>query len=358
MPRAPRSRIEVDAASLLPFPPHGASRLPWVDVVNYNLELRDGRRYVGDRASKRAFFAHLDHWRGIAREHGGDPFGDTASDAIGRKVLVEQWQQGSPEAATTIELAVDAFAADLAEVVQRYLRKAWKGVRTIVVGGGFRRGALGERVIAQARLRLAEAGVEVDLVPIRDDPDEAGLLGSAYLLPEWVMASCGAFLAIDIGGTNVRCGIVRVRAAKSGRLGRPEVVQAKRWRHDDDHPHREDLVAEIVDMLGALATGKKARALGLAPFVGVGCPGRIRPDGGIDRGTQNLPGDWFHLRFHLPDKLRTGLPTIAGRDSVVMLHNDAVVQGLSQLHWLRDEDQWGVLTIGTGLGNARFARRA
>jgi hypothetical protein len=33
------------------------------------------------------------------------------------------------------------------------------------------------------------------------------------------------------------------------------------------------------------------------------------------------------------------------------------VQGLSQLPFMHDRERWGVLTIGTGLGNARFTTR-
>jgi hypothetical protein len=39
------------------------------------------------------------------------------------------------------------------------------------------------------------------------------------------------------------------------------------------------------------------------------------------------------------------------------MHNDAVVQGLSEIPYMRDVEHWGVLTIGTGLGNARFTNR-
>ena len=39
------------------------------------------------------------------------------------------------------------------------------------------------------------------------------------------------------------------------------------------------------------------------------------------------------------------------------MHNDAVVQGLSEVPFMQDVDHWGVLTIGTGLGNARFTSR-
>jgi hypothetical protein len=41
----------------------------------------------------------------------------------------------------------------------------------------------------------------------------------------------------------------------------------------------------------------------------------------------------------------------------VVVHNDAVVQGLSELPFVSDRTHWGVLTIGTGLGNARFTNR-
>lgn len=42
---------------------------------------------------------------------------------------------------------------------------------------------------------------------------------------------------------------------------------------------------------------------------------------------------------------------------MILMHNDAVVQGLSEVPFTRDFEHWGVLTIGTGLGNARFTNR-
>ncbi len=42
---------------------------------------------------------------------------------------------------------------------------------------------------------------------------------------------------------------------------------------------------------------------------------------------------------------------------MVLLHNDAVVQGLSEAPFMTDVTHWGALTIGTGLGNARFTNR-
>ena len=39
------------------------------------------------------------------------------------------------------------------------------------------------------------------------------------------------------------------------------------------------------------------------------------------------------------------------------MHNDGVVPGLSEIPFMQDVKRWGVLTIGTGLGNARFTNR-
>jgi predicted NBD/HSP70 family sugar kinase len=49
---------------------------------------------------------------------------------------------------------------------------------------------------------------------------------------------------------------------------------------------------------------------------------------------------------------------VIGREATqVMVHNDAVVQGLSELPFMRDVKRWAVLTIGTGLGNASYVNQ-
>lgn len=42
----------------------------------------------------------------------------------------------------------------------------------------------------------------------------------------------------------------------------------------------------------------------------------------------------------------------------MLMHNDAVVQGLSEVPFMQDVKRWSILTIGTGLGNARFTNRS
>ena len=51
------------------------------------------------------------------------------------------------------------------------------------------------------------------------------------------------------------------------------------------------------------------------------------------------------------------LDQINEHDTVIIMHNDAVVQGLSERPFMDDVERWAVLTIGTGLGNARFTNR-
>src|ERR1700761_1297854 len=62
-------------------------------------------------------------------------------------------------------------------------------------------------------------------------------------------------------------------------------------------------------------------------------------------------------KFNLPASLVEAIPAIGDHDTAVLMHNDGVAQGLSEVPFMQDIDHWGVLTIGTGLGNARFSNR-
>jgi hypothetical protein len=62
--------------------------------------------------------------------------------------------------------------------------------------------------------------------------------------------------------------------------------------------------------------------------------------------------------FNLPQRVSAAISTINGHEVSVLMHNDAVVQGLSEAPFMTDVEHWGVMTIGTGLGNARFTNRA
>ena len=115
----------------------------------------------------------------------------------------------------------------------------------------------------------------------------------------------------------------------------------------------ERMAAMVLELI-ELADEEKIK---LAPFIGIGCPGLIDERGIILKGGQNLPGNWEGDGFHLPGEIAHRLPRLAGHEPVVIIHNDAVIQGLSEVPNMTDIRHWGVLTIGTGLGNARFTNR-
>jgi len=251
---------------------------------------------------------------------------------------------------------VEEFAGELATVVRRFLRlDSWKDTQRIVIGGGMIGSRIGELAMGRASIMLAAEGVTIELQAIESDPDEAGLIGAVHLAPSWVMAGHDAILAVDIGGTNVRCGIVKTRWRKASDFSRAGVVRREKWRHADEGPNRSVMVEHIADMLMDMVRYSERKKIRLAPFVGIGCPGLIRPDGSIARGAQNLPGDWESQAFHLPTAVWRRLLALGSDPMLVLMHNDAVVQGLSELPFMRDVKHWGVLTIGTGLGNVSFS---
>jgi predicted NBD/HSP70 family sugar kinase len=337
---------------------HGGRILPAVMVDTYNEELRDSEGFVGDRASGRAFRAILEDWRERLRAQGDDPFGDMPTQEISKSKMDKLLATGDPLTAGLIHTVVEEFAQELATVVRRFLRlEGWLGTERIVVGGGLSASHIGELSMGRAAVLLAGEGIAIELRSIGNHPDKAGLIGAVQLAPSWVLAGHDAILAADIGGTNLRVGVVELNM-KKGDLSKAAVWKHLHWRHRDDEPTRDEALARIAAMTEELMAEAAEQKLKLAPFVGVGCPGLIDERGTILTGGQNLPGNWEGEGFNLAAELTERLPRIHDHEPVVILHNDAVVQGLSEVPAMADVTHWGVLTIGTGLGNARFTNRA
>ncbi|MBO9716795.1 MAG: ROK family protein [Pseudoxanthomonas sp.] len=336
---------------------HGASRLRAVHVDHYNLLVRDpdGGGFLGDRASQTAFREVLDTARRRQRT-GKDPFGSRDSAELGKKEIDLVLVGGAVDASHLVHLAVEEFARRLAHVIQVFLlQPQWTGVERIVLGGGFPASEAGGLAIRRAERLLRMAGAEVRLRTLRHDADEGGLLGWVSLLPR-LQRRHAAFLAVDVGGTNIRCAIVEHRLKKHPDCRRARLLEAMKWRHADQAPTRGQAVLRLSAMLNALAAHARTRGIDLAPFVGVACPGRVERDGTLSQGAQNLPGNW-ESPFSLPLALAEHLDPIDGKAPRVLLHNDAVVQGLSEAPWMGKAVRWAVLTIGTGLGNAVYTNR-
>lgn len=317
----------------------------------YNTELRDDEGFLGDRASRRAFVHLIDAWRERLRAVDDDPLGETPT--AGPK-LDQALVGGDLQASGLILSAIEEFAQELAGVIRRFLvLPEWQGTQAIVVGGGLRASRVGALAIGRAAVLLKGDGRTVDLTPIHHHPEQAGLIGAVHLAPAATFAGRDAILAVDIGGTNIRAGLVALNRPRAPAC----IIDSAVWRYSEDEPSRDDAIARLAEMLRGYVQRAEQDGIRLAPFIGIGCPGVIRADGTIARGGQNLPGNWEGAGFNLPRQLGGLMPRIGAAETIIMMHNDAVVQGLSEVPRMRAVEKWGVLTIGTGLGNARFSRR-
>src|SRR5260370_18319993 len=100
---------------------HGGARLRWGEVDSLNIELKDEKGFLGDRASRGAFRDILDRWRKPLRKSGEDPFGKEPSENISKKALDAVLVGDDAKAAALVHSAIDDFAQDLAYVPRRFL---------------------------------------------------------------------------------------------------------------------------------------------------------------------------------------------------------------------------------------------
>ena len=317
---------------------HGSARLPAVNVEDYNVELQDDEGFIGDKASKGAFRQIIDNWREAVEKVGADPLGDEESANLSKKQLDEILTRGDPEAVGIVQGAIEEFSQNFALVLRRFSKlKAWKEANKFVIGGGFRGSRVGEIIVGRTAVILKAENLDVELIPIHNDPDEAGLLGAVHLAPTWMFKAFDAILAVDIGGTNIRAGIVDLNLKKAADLSKTKVSKFALWRHgDEEELSREEAVATLAKMIKGLISGARRKKVKLAPFIGIGCPGVIQQDGTIEKGAQNLPGNWESPKFNLPAALHSLIPRIGDDEVAIVLHNDAVVQGLSEIPYMQE----------------------
>lgn len=339
--------------SNMPFK-HGASILPSVKLDSYNLRIRDKDGFIGDNANKSAFLEKINYWR---KQVEGYAVAKQLNMSDISKTDIDKILEGEDKLAqAVIWSAIHDFATDLSDVINRFLKeKKWEKTERIAVGGGLSESAAGQFAIAEAMLRLNSMGRKIELRPIEYLPDEAGLIGAVHLVPAWMLKGHDAVVGVDIGGTNIRAGIITWGTKKkSPDISKSEVWKMDLWRHRDEEPSRSKAMKRLTKMIKVLLEDAEKEKIVVAPIIGIACPGLIASDGSITAGGQNLPGNWEGESFNLVREITGSVPAIQGKDTFVVIHNDAVVQGLSQIPFMKDVRHWGILTIGTGLGNAKF----
>jgi hypothetical protein len=259
---------------------HGSRKLRFVVIDSYNIELRDGESFPGDRASKRVFQAMVDEWRGRLRRDGGDPLDHRPTKELykDKKELERVLFSGDPEAAGVLIGSMEEFAAELASVVTRLLETPeWRDTQCIAVGGGFREGRVGEPVIGRASVLMRAKGLSISLVPLRHHPEQAGLLGGVYLAPEEVLREYRGILAVDIGGTNVRTGIVEPDIDVDGSILDARVHSYELWRHADRKPDKQELLDHMLARLRHMADAATREGPPSWPSAAPACFGAMAP---------------------------------------------------------------------------------
>jgi predicted NBD/HSP70 family sugar kinase len=96
-----------------------------------------------------------------------------------------------------------------------------------------------------------------------------------------------AILGVDIGGTNIRAGVVNLNLKKDPNLAKAKVWKFALWRHGDEEGVKRDHALDtLIGMLEGLIAAARKKGMKLAPFIGIGCPGMIEEDGSIDRARR------------------------------------------------------------------------
>jgi hypothetical protein len=183
-----------------------------------------------------------------------------------------------------IQSAIEEFAQEFAAVIRRFTLEGMEGCRAHRRGRGVcARAAIGELAIGRTSVALKAKGHAVELRPIRHHSRRRRPYGSIHRVPSWMLAGHDAILAVDMGGSNIRAGIVEFHRKKNGTLSDASVHRFELWRHRDDAAKREDAVTKLIGFLLELVKRAAKDELTLAPFIGIGGPLVIRADGSIER---------------------------------------------------------------------------
>lgn len=333
--------------------------LPRVHVSGYSAELSGpggGKRYIGDQARGEALIDTYAEKAATAKRQEAEEADDIAED-VSYSDLDGMLRSEEGLEQTLARETAEGFANRLVAVISRFLQyRYWRDTQRIVIGGGLASSRIGTVVIANtaARIRTLHDGLQV--TRIHHDADDAGLIGCVHLLPAEETRGYDTLLAVDIGGTNARAGSVCMNTQGLGHDG-AYVGRSTVWKHAGEGLGREDLIGRVADMVLDHAETARRDGRRVMPAVCIGVPGVVTGDGCILRGAQNLPGDWEDQDFRLGHAMAEALEARGGGRMRVVVCNDAVVQGLSELPFMTDVSRWGIFTIGTGLGNAHFVNR-
>ncbi|RXZ82701.1 ROK family protein [Paenibacillaceae bacterium] len=142
-----------------------------------------------------------------------------------------------------------------------------------------------------------------------------------------------AWIGIDIGGTNIVCGVIDAQGTLLHKIKQPTEA-------DQGFEHVLAKIGELVRLTTAAAGSTQAELGG----IGIGTPGLVDPDAGISLLSSNLK--WENIPLAARVAALTGLPVAVDNDVRMYIYGEATQgSGRGERHVL------GV-TVGTGLASA------
>lgn len=145
----------------------------------------------------------------------------------------------------------------------------------------------------------------------------------------------GYYVGLDLGGTNVKAGVVDDEARVLGKVSKPTQASGG-----------PDAVVRVMAEAAAEAVSQAGLKMDRVDRIGIGSPGPIDFERGIVRATPNMPG-WRDVPLRDRISQHTGRPAV--------LENDANAAALGEM-WAgagrgRAVTNLVMLTLGTGVGS-------
>ena len=228
-----------------------------------------------------------------------------------KKKLDQPLASGDPETAGVIQSAIESFAQELAIVLRRFLKL--KGLEGCLAHCHRRRfypaAALGELAIGRASVLLSNSTRSPQRstclsATIRTRP---ACSARRSLSPAWMFEAHDAILAVDIGGTNIRAGVVQLNLAQPRRIcRRPRCGSSNSGATATRNisTARKRSTGLIEHAATPLSTGcEEGRFAASRPSLASAVPARSIPTARSKAGAQNLPGNWESSRFNLPEDI-------------------------------------------------------
>jgi len=161
-----------------------------------------------------------------------------------------------------------------------------------------------------------------------------------------------AILAVDIGGTNIRAGVVQLNLRGASDLSKAKVWKFELWRHGDEKAQREEAVDGLISMLRRLITRAKKRRLKTRTVHRHRLSGQNRCRR-LDRSRRAKPAGQLGKQplQSLPKVLFEAIPRIGDHETAILMQQRCRGSGLSEAPFMKDVGRpWATFTIGHGAG--------